>query len=92
MVLLNVLACAVAGILAIRHGLASPFGYALRAGRDSPLRAEAIGINVRAQQWAAFALSGGFAGLAGAIAVPGGNGRINSRQKGEDKRYITDVS
>ena len=28
--------------------LFSPFGYALRAGRDSPLRAEAIGIDVRA--------------------------------------------
>ena len=64
-----VLACVVAGILAIRHGLASPFGYALRAGRDSPLRAEAIGIDVRAQQWAAFALSGGFAGLAGGLYV-----------------------
>ena len=27
--------------------LFSPFGYALRAARDSPLRAEAIGIDVR---------------------------------------------
>jgi len=62
-----VLACCTAAILALRHGLASPFGYALRAGRDSPLRAEAIGIDVRLQQWAAFALSGAFAGLAGAL-------------------------
>ena len=46
---------------------ASPFGYALRASRDSPLRAEAIGIDVRAQQWAAFIVAGGFAGLAGAL-------------------------
>jgi branched-chain amino acid transport system permease protein len=45
----------------------SPFGYALRAGRDSPLRAEAIGIHVRAVQWAAFAIAGLFAGLAGAL-------------------------
>jgi branched-chain amino acid transport system permease protein len=45
----------------------SPFGYALRAGRDSPLRAEAIGIDVRAQQWAAFIVAGTFAGLAGAL-------------------------
>jgi branched-chain amino acid transport system permease protein len=47
--------------------VASPFGYALRASRDSPLRAEAIGINVRAQQWAAFIVAGTFAGLAGAL-------------------------
>ncbi len=62
-----VLACCTAGVLALRHGLSSPFGYALRAGRDSPLRAEAIGIDVRAQQWAAFTLSGAFAGLAGGL-------------------------
>ncbi|HRY25832.1 MAG: ABC transporter permease [Geminicoccaceae bacterium] len=62
-----VLACCTAGILALRHGLHSPFGYALRAGRDSPLRAEAIGIDVRRQQWVAFTLSGAFAGLAGGL-------------------------
>ncbi len=62
-----VLACCTAGILALRHGLHSPFGYALRAGRDSPLRAEAIGIDVRRQQWLAFILAGAFAGLAGAL-------------------------
>jgi branched-chain amino acid transport system permease protein len=62
-----VLACCAAGILALRHGLHSPFGYALRAGRDSPLRAEAIGIDVRRQQWVAFTLSGAFAGLAGGL-------------------------
>jgi branched-chain amino acid transport system permease protein len=45
----------------------SPFGYALRAGRDSPLRADAIGINVRAVQWGAFTLAGAGAGLAGAL-------------------------
>ncbi len=47
--------------------ISSPFGYALRASRDSPLRAEAIGINVRAVQWAAFCVAGLFAGLAGAL-------------------------
>ena len=47
----------------------SPFGYALRAGRDSPLRAEAIGINVRSVQWAAFAAAGTFAGVAGALSA-----------------------
>jgi branched-chain amino acid transport system permease protein len=45
----------------------SPFGYALRASRDSALRAEAIGIPVRAVQWAAFCAAGLFAGLAGAL-------------------------
>ena len=49
------------------RALFSPFGYALRAGRDSPLRAEAIGIDLRAYQWAAFVLAGTFAGLAGAV-------------------------
>jgi branched-chain amino acid transport system permease protein len=45
----------------------SPFGYALRATRDSPLRAEAIGIDVRAHQWNAFVVAGWLAGLAGAL-------------------------
>jgi len=49
--------------------LHSPFGYALRAGRDSPLRADAIGIDVRRQQWAAFVIAGLFAGVAGALYV-----------------------
>lgn len=47
--------------------LASPFGNALRASRDSPVRAEAIGIDVRAQRWTAFILAGTAAGLAGAL-------------------------
>ena len=45
----------------------SPFGYALRASRDSPPRAAAIGIEVRTMQWAAFVLAGAFAGLAGTL-------------------------
>ena len=39
----------------------------MRGARDSPLRAEAIGIDVRGVQWAAFALAGAFAGLAGGL-------------------------
>jgi branched-chain amino acid transport system permease protein len=57
----------VAGILFLWRALGAPFGYALRAARDSPLRAEAIGIDVRAKQWAAFTVAGLFAGLAGAL-------------------------
>jgi branched-chain amino acid transport system permease protein len=62
-----VLVVCVVGVLALRRAAFAPFGYALRAGRDSPLRAEAIGIDVRRQQWAAFAIGGGFAGLAGGL-------------------------
>jgi branched-chain amino acid transport system permease protein len=55
------------GILFLWRVLFSPFGYSLRAGRDSPLRAEAIGIDLRRQQWIAFVLVGAVAGLAGAL-------------------------
>jgi branched-chain amino acid transport system permease protein len=45
----------------------APFGFALRAARDAPHRAEATGIDVRLRQWRAFALAGAFAGLAGGL-------------------------
>jgi branched-chain amino acid transport system permease protein len=61
------LALCTLGIGFLWRMLFSPFGYALRAGRDSPLRAEAIGIDVRRLQWFAFALAGAFAGLGGAL-------------------------
>ena len=56
-----------AGILVIRRIVFSPFGFALRACRDSSLRAAAIGIHVSRFQWMAFLVAGGFAGLAGAL-------------------------
>jgi branched-chain amino acid transport system permease protein len=55
------------GIAILWRALFSPFGYVLRAGRDSPLRAEAIGIDLRSYQWTAFVLAGTMAGLAGSI-------------------------
>ena len=61
------LAFAAAGILWLRRVLFSPFGYTLRAGRDSMLRADAIGINVKRMQWLAFVIAGTVAGLAGAL-------------------------
>jgi branched-chain amino acid transport system permease protein len=61
------LALSALGIALLWRIVASPFGHALRASRDSPLRAEAIGIDVRAQQWTAFIIAGTFAGLAGAL-------------------------
>jgi branched-chain amino acid transport system permease protein len=51
----------------MRRMLFAPFGYALRAGRDSPLRADAIGIDLQRFQWAAFVVVGVFAGVAGGI-------------------------
>ena len=47
--------------------LFAPFGYAMRGGRDSPLRAEAIGIDVKRVQWLAFAIAGAVCGLAGGL-------------------------
>jgi branched-chain amino acid transport system permease protein len=61
------LAFAVCGVLWLRRMLFSPFGYAMRAGRDSPLRAEAIGIDVRRVHWFAFAVAGAVCGVAGAL-------------------------
>lgn len=55
------------GVWWLRRVLFSPFGYALRAGRDSLLRADAIGIDVKRMQWAAFVVAGTAAGLAGAL-------------------------
>ena len=57
----------VGAVLVLHRMLFSPFGYALRAGRDSAVRAEAIGINVKHVQWAAFVVAALFAGLAGAL-------------------------
>jgi branched-chain amino acid transport system permease protein len=53
--------------LALREIIFSPFGYALRAGRDSPVRAEAIGLNVTRINWAAFAIAAVAAGIAGGL-------------------------
>ncbi|MBE9635291.1 ABC transporter permease [Salipiger mangrovisoli] len=63
------LALGVGGILTLRHIIHAPFGYALRAGRDSPRQAEAMGINVGRVQLVAFALAGAMAGLAGGLFV-----------------------
>ena len=57
------------GILALQYVLHSPFGYAMRACRDSVVRSASIGIEVQRQQWFAFAFSGMLAGLAGGLFV-----------------------
>jgi len=61
------LAFCVAGVLLMRRILFSPFGYAMRAGRDSPLRADAIGVHVQHVHWAGFVVGGLACGLAGAL-------------------------
>jgi branched-chain amino acid transport system permease protein len=58
---------AAGGVLFLRRAIRAPFGYALRGSRDSPLRAEAIGIDVARTQWGAFVLAASVAGLAGAL-------------------------
>jgi len=57
----------VVGVLLLRRILFAPFGYAMRGGRDSPLRAEAIGIDVKKVHWLAFAIAGTVCGAAGGI-------------------------
>ncbi len=61
------LALAVASLALARRASLAPFGYALRALRDAPLRAEASGIDGQRLLWAAFAAGGLFAGLAGVL-------------------------
>ncbi len=56
-----------AGVMLMRRMLFSPLGYAMRASRDSNLRAEAIGINVKRIQWAGFVIASLFCGLAGSL-------------------------
>ncbi len=62
-----VLALVGASLYVLRRMLFSPFGYAMRAGRDSPLRAESTGISVVDVHWKAFIIAGAFGGLAGAL-------------------------
>jgi ABC-type branched-subunit amino acid transport system permease subunit len=55
------------GVLLLRRFLFAPFGYAMRAGRDSPLRAEAIGLDVKRVHWLGFAIAGAVCGVAGGL-------------------------
>ncbi|MCK9907907.1 ABC transporter permease [Microbacteriaceae bacterium K1510] len=61
------LVLAVIAVLLLRRFLFAPFGYAMRAGRDSPLRAEAIGIDVKRVHWLGFAIAGCICGIAGGL-------------------------
>ena len=61
------LTLAAIAILLLRRFLFAPFGYSMRAGRDFPLRAEAIGIDVKRVHWLGFAIAGGICGVAGGL-------------------------
>lgn len=61
------LALTVSGVLILQHILRAPLGYCMRASRDAPMRAQAMGLNVAWIQWWGFVISAGFAGLAGAL-------------------------
>ena len=62
-----ILSLVVLALYALRSMALAPFGYSLRASRDSPLRAGAIGIDRQGHRWTAFAVAGGYAGLAGGL-------------------------
>ncbi len=61
------LALCIGGALLLRRMLYAPLGYAIRAARDSPLRAEAIGLDTARLRLAAFTVAGLAAGLAGGL-------------------------
>jgi len=61
------LAICTAATLLLRRALYAPFGYALRATRDSPVRSEAIGLNPTTIRLTAFVIAGAAAGLAGGL-------------------------
>ncbi|MGO4570443.1 ABC transporter permease [Microvirga sp. 2TAF3] len=61
------LALTAAALFLIKRVIDAPFGYALRAARDSEARAEAIGLHIRRHRWLAFILAGAGAGLAGGL-------------------------
>ncbi|HEX2652939.1 MAG TPA: ABC transporter permease [Xanthobacteraceae bacterium] len=61
------LALTTASILVLRRILFSPFGFAMRAGRDSALRAEAIGLHVKRIHWLGFTIAGTVCGIAGGL-------------------------
>jgi branched-chain amino acid transport system permease protein len=53
--------------LLLRRVIFAPLGYAIRASRDAPARAEAIGLDTSKLRLAAFALAAAAAGLAGGL-------------------------
>lgn len=65
-----VLAVFAVSMYALWRIVRSPFGTALKAIRENPERAGAIGMDVKRLRWASFVISAAFSGLAGALYVP----------------------
>jgi len=61
------LVLAVAVSLLLRRALYAPYGYALRAARDSTARAGAIGLDVKRLRMVALVIAGAACGIAGAL-------------------------
>ncbi len=61
------LALCLGGTMLLRRVTLAPLGYAVRAVRDSPLRAEAVGLHAGRLRLAAFTLAGAAAGLSGGV-------------------------
>ncbi len=55
------------GLLLCAWLVQTPFGYSLRASRDSSVKARAIGLSPARLQWAGFTLAGALAGVAGVV-------------------------
>ena len=55
------------GLLLCAWLVHTPFGYSLRASRDSSVKARAIGLQPARLQWAAFTIAGVLAGVAGVV-------------------------
>jgi branched-chain amino acid transport system permease protein len=61
------LGCCLGGVALLYRATHAPFGFALRAIRDSRARAQAIGIDARRHQWLGFTMAGVMAGIAGGV-------------------------
>ncbi len=61
------LGVSVTGIFVLHRMLHAPFGYALRAARDSAVRADAIGLDVGRLRLLAFMIAGAATALAGGL-------------------------
>lgn len=64
-----VVCVAISAVLLVRRIAFSRYGLALRAVRDSALRADALGMNVRGIQLVGFCIAGVLAGVAGGLFV-----------------------
>ncbi len=65
-----ILATFLISLFALRRIINSPFGLTIQAIRDSEERARFAGVNIALYKLAAFAISGTFAGIAGAVYAP----------------------